>query len=166
MNKLIHSLLALSLLSLFSCKGYTNLSVADFDKMLSEDATVQLVDVRTPDEFTENHLPGALNIDWQGDGFVDQAKALLDPARPVLVYCRSGKRSAAASSALQKAGFAVYNLRGGFLGWTEAGKRVTKYEVETFWTDGGKPVRITLIKHGSLEVAYDGLSIQVDPVGE
>ena len=144
MNKLIHSLLALSLLSLFSCKGYTDLSVADFDKMLSEDATVQLVDVRTPDEFTENHLPGALNIDWQGDGFVDQAKALLD----------------------QKAGFAVYNLRGGFLGWTEAGKRVTKYEVETFWTDGGKPVRITLIKHGSLEVAYDGLSIQVDPVGE
>lgn len=166
MNKLIHSLMALSLLSLFSCKGYTDLSVADFDKMLSQDATVQLVDVRTPDEFAENHLPGALNIDWQGDGFIDQAKAMLDPARPVLAYCRSGKRSAAASSALQKAGFNVYNLRGGFLGWTEAGKRVTKYEVETFWTDGGKPVRITLIKHGSLEVAYDGLSIQIDPVGE
>ena len=38
------------------------------------------------------------------------------------------------------------------------------YETETFMTDGGKPVRITLIKHGSLEISYDGLSIQVDPV--
>lgn len=38
------------------------------------------------------------------------------------------------------------------------------YETETFTTDGGKPVRITLIKHGSLEISYDGLSIQVDPV--
>jgi L-ascorbate metabolism protein UlaG (beta-lactamase superfamily) len=39
-----------------------------------------------------------------------------------------------------------------------------KYEVETFFTDSGLPVRITLIKHGSLEIAYKGLSIQVDPV--
>jgi L-ascorbate metabolism protein UlaG (beta-lactamase superfamily) len=39
-----------------------------------------------------------------------------------------------------------------------------KYEVETFLTDSGDPVRITLIKHGSLEISYKGLSIQVDPV--
>lgn len=41
-----------------------------------------------------------------------------------------------------------------------------KYEVERFLTDSGKPVDITLIKHGSLAVAYDGVSIQIDPVSE
>lgn len=166
MNKLIHGLMALSLLSLFSCKGYTDLPVADFEKMLDDAPDAQLVDVRTPDEFAEGHLPGACNIDWLGEGFLEGAKASLDAARPVMVYCRSGKRSAAASSALKKAGFTVCNLLGGYLAWAEAGKRVTKYEVETFRTDSGKPVRITLIKHGSLEIAYAGLSIQVDPVGE
>ena len=57
--------MALSLLSLFSCKGYTDLSVADFDKMLSQDATVQLVDVRTADEFADsekNFLKAALKF--------------------------------------------------------------------------------------------------------
>lgn len=38
------------------------------------------------------------------------------------------------------------------------------YEVERFLTDSGKPVDITLIKHGSLALAYEGISIQVDPV--
>ena len=40
------------------------------------------------------------------------------------------------------------------------------YEVERFQTDGGKQVEITLIKHGSLEIRFDGLSYQVDPVME
>ena len=43
-------------------------------------------------------------------------------------------------------------------------QRAARYEVETFKTEGGKPLAITLIKHGSLEIYYDGLSIQVDPV--
>ena len=42
--------------------------------------------------------------------------------------------------------------------------RAARYEVETFQTKSGKPIGITLIKHGSLEIFYDGLSIQVDPV--
>ena len=166
MTRLIPCLMAFSLLSLFSCKGYTDLPVAAFDKMLSDDDSVQLVDVRTPDEFAEGHLPGAMNLDCQDERFLDGAKAMLDPARPVMAYCRSGRRSAAASEQLEKAGFKVFNLLGGILAWSDAGKRVTKYEVETFRTDSGKPVRITLIKHGSLEIAYDGLSIQVDPVAE
>ena len=43
-------------------------------------------------------------------------------------------------------------------------QRTARYEVETFQTKSGKPLAITLIKHGSLEIYYDGLSIQVDPV--
>ena len=46
-----------------------------------------------------------------------------------------------------------------------SGKTVSKYETESFSTDSGKPVMVTLIKHGSLEIRYNGRSIQVDPVG-
>ncbi len=153
-----------SLLSLFGCKGYSDLKTDAFAKMLSEDGTVQLVDVRTPEEYAEGHLSGALDIDWKADGFLDKAQSLLDASRPVLVYCRSGKRSASAAAELGKAGFQVYNLLGGYLGWTEAGMPVSIYEVERFRTPTGSCIDITLIKHGSLEIRYDGLSIQVDPV--
>lgn len=53
----------------------------------------------------------------------------------------------------------------GLKGFNEAvARRAARYEVETFQTKSGKPLAITLIKHGSLEIYYDGLSIQVDPV--
>ena len=154
----------LSLLGLFSCKAYENLSVEAFQQKLAQDGSVQLIDARTPEEFAQGHLPGALNIDWLAGGFVDAAKPVLDAARPVLIYCRSGRRSAEAASALSKEGFQVSNLLGGINAWQEAGMPVTTYEVERFCTSGGAPVEIWLIKHGSLAIAYKGLSIQVDPV--
>ena len=81
------SIMALfSLLSLFSCKGYDNLSVEAFRQKLSDDGTVQLLDVRTPAEYAEGRIPGALNIDWKADGFVAAAQATLDPNRPVHEY--------------------------------------------------------------------------------
>lgn len=152
----------LALLSFWSCKGYEDLTADAFQQRMAGD--VQLVDVRTAEEYAAGHLPGAVNIDWYGDGFLDKAQAILSQDRPVLVYCRSGKRSAAAASKLDKAGFQTSNLLGGFLGWTEAGKAVSAYEVERFLTPGGEGVAITLVKHGSLEIRYKGLSIQVDPV--
>ena len=153
-------------LCLFSCKGPANLSVDAFEKGLAGDPAIQLVDVRTPEEFADGPLPFAANIDWKASGFLETAEATLDKAKPVFVYCRSGRRSAEAAAALGKKGFKVSNLEGGILAWTEAGKPVTKYEVERFLTDSGLPVDITLIKHGTLELRYKGLSIQVDPVGE
>lgn len=153
-----------SLLSLFGCKGYSDLETDEFAKMLTEDGTAQLVDVRTPEEYLEGHLAGAINIDWNADGFLDKAQSLLDASRPVMVYCRSGKRSASAAAKLDKAGFKTYNLLGGYLGWTEAEMPVSFYEVDRFRTASGEPVDITLIKHASLEIRYKGLSIQVDPV--
>ena len=155
--------MASSFFSLFSCKGYKDLTVNEFETIFSQDQTVQLVDVRTPEEFKENHLPTAINIDWRGEGFSEKAQKL-DTARPVLVYCRSGRRSAEAAATLDGIGFKTYNMKGGIQAWTAVGKRVTKYEVERFWTASGAPVDITLIKHGSLEINYNGLSIQIDPV--
>ena len=150
-------------LSLFSCKGFKDLSVNEFETMLSQDRTVQLLDVRTPEEFADNHLPGAINIDWRGEGFSEKAQKL-DKDRPVMVYCRSGRRSAEAAATLDGIGFKTYNLKGGILAWTAGGKRVTKYEVERFWTASGAPIDITLVKHGTLEISYGGRSIHIDPV--
>ena len=165
--KKLSFLLTLPFCGLFSCKAaYTDLSVNEFENRLAVDDSIQLVDVRTPEEYAEGHIPGAVNINWYDETFLDQAKKSLSAARPVAVYCRSGKRSAAAAARLEAAGFRVFNLLGGYLAWTEAGKSVTRYEVEHFITDSGKAVDITLIKHGSLEIRYAGRSIQVDPVAE
>ena len=158
--------MACMLFSLFSCKGYKDLSVVEFEKALAEDPSIQLVDVRTPEEYADGHLPLSVHIDFLAKGFMDKAESMLDKAHPVLVYCRSGRRSAAAAAALEKKGYAVSNLLGGYLAWTEAGKPVTLFEVERFLTGSGLPVDITLIKHGSLEIRYKGISIQVDPVTE
>jgi phage shock protein E len=72
----------------------------------------QLLDVRTPMEFAQGALPGALNIPVQIlHGAIDR----LDPDTPVLVYCRSGHRSAHATRWLQSVGFKkVIDLGGAF----------------------------------------------------
>ena len=111
MNRLFFTM-AFTLLALFSCKGYGDLSVAEFDEMRQDDA-VQLVDVRTPDEFAEGHLPGASNLDWYAEDFIDLAKGALDPARPVMVYCRSGKRSKEAAQKPADMGYTnIYEFGG------------------------------------------------------
>ena len=84
-----------------------------------------VVDVRTPDEFAEGHIPGAKNIDFLGDDFEKQIAAL--PAeRPLIVHCASGNRSARAVAkmeAIQKFS-QIFHLKSGFNGWKAAGKPV------------------------------------------
>jgi L-ascorbate metabolism protein UlaG (beta-lactamase superfamily)/rhodanese-related sulfurtransferase len=152
-----------ALLGMLSCNQVSNLAVDDFDAKAADPA-VFLVDVRTPEEYAEGHLRGAANIDWNAPEFMDLFTASCPEKTPVAVYCRTGRRSAEAAKKLSKAGYTVTNLLGGIVAWEEAGKPVTKYAVETFFTDSGLPVRITLIKHGTLEIVAKGLSIQVDPV--
>ena len=155
-----------ALLGVLSCTSgtpVTNLETDGFETKAGDPA-VFLVDVRTPEEYADGHLPGAANIDWNAPDFMDLFTTACPKETPVAVYCRTGRRSAEAAKKLSKAGYSVTNLLGGIEAWQAAGKPVTKYEGETFFTDNGAPVRITLIKHGSLEIACKGLSIQVDPV--
>ena len=68
----------------------------------------QLVDVRQPQEFARGALPGATNIPLE---ILQEQKDTLDPARPVLLYCRSGRRSGMAREYLAYLGFQdVYNI--------------------------------------------------------
>lgn len=89
-------------------------------------AGVQILDVRTREEWKEGHLKGATLATVTEDGFLKKAKDALDPKKPVLVYCRSGGRSAKAAKQLREAGFTVYDLAGGITAWQKAGKPVIK----------------------------------------
>ena len=147
-----------------NCNNWTDLTPDEFEKAYIADGTVT-IDVRTADEFAQGHLYHAVNIDWQKDGFMDEIKVNFNTTLTLAIYCRSGKRSAAAAQALSDAGYKVLNLTGGYTAWTEAGKMTNSYQVEYIPAGGGNdPLVITLIKHGSLEFAYKGMSVQVDPV--
>ncbi len=77
-----------------------------------------LLDVRTPQEFNSGHIPGAENIAVQ-----ELASRLSEvpQGQPVVIYCRSGNRSAQASQILYSAGYGdVYDL-GGIIDWQAAG---------------------------------------------
>ncbi len=91
------------------------------------EAGVQLLDVRTKAEWDEGHLKGAKLVTLSEAGFADKAKAVLDPRKPVVVYCRSGGRSAQATKHLRDGGFnTVLDMAGGILAWEKAGKPVVK----------------------------------------
>lgn len=68
------------------------------------DTDTAVIDVRTPAEYAEGHLDGAVNMDVSDPGFDAQA-ATLDPDAAYIVYCRSGNRSAQAVARLTALGF-------------------------------------------------------------
>lgn len=118
-------LLAITLASCSAQPSAKDLSAAEFDTALTGNA-VQLVDVRTSQEYSSGHLEGALLIDWTGSQF-QEGIAKLDKEKPVLLYCASGRRSAAARSSMEEAGFKdVKHLEGGIATWTQAGKAVVR----------------------------------------
>ena len=84
-----------------------------------------VLDVRTPDEFAEGHIPGAKNVDFLGDDF-DKQIAALPADRPLIVHCAAGNRSSKAVlkiSTLLKP-MRIFHLKSGFNGWKAAGKPV------------------------------------------
>lgn len=105
--------------------GFKSVGTAEFAEVI-KDTAIQLVDVRTPMEYAEGHLPGAILIDVKDSTFLPKAKETLSQDRPVAVYCRSGRRSASAASQLVKAGFEVVNLKGGILAWQAEEREVVK----------------------------------------
>ncbi|WP_025742268.1 rhodanese-like domain-containing protein [Aquimarina pacifica] len=87
---------------------------------------VQLIDVRTPEEYAQGHIEGAVNIDFRNKNF-EELISKVDKTKPVAVYCGRGGRSGKCSSYMKKAGFTkVYDLDGGITEWKFKGKEVTK----------------------------------------
>ena len=99
----------------------TSLSVEAFADSISVQG-VQLVDVRTPDEYNAGNIPGSVNIDVMTGRFADEAAAVLDKERTVAVYCRSGNRSKNAAKMLSMMGYNVLELDKGYNAWVETGR--------------------------------------------
>ncbi len=98
--------------------GYADVSVSEVAAL--EPGKARLVDVREPQEFTGElgHVAGAELVPL---ATVVAAAAAWDKARPLVVICRSGGRSARAAGQLAAMGFrAVHNMSGGMLAWNEA----------------------------------------------
>jgi len=110
------------MVALFSCgTGVAQKSVSlgpqEFEKKIASEGERILLDVRTPGEFGERHLAGALNIDYNGSDF-DSRIGNLDKTQSVYIYCLSGGRSAAAAQTLLDIGFTkVYEMQGGISRW-------------------------------------------------
>ena len=113
--------------TLLSCQqpkaDFKSLSVADFDSFIKAD-DVQRLDVRTLAEYSEGHIPGAVNINVLDDSFAAMADSTLQKERPVALYCRSGKRSKKAAEILSKRGYKVYELDKGFNAWQQEAKEI------------------------------------------
>jgi rhodanese-related sulfurtransferase len=80
-----------------------------------------ILDVRTPEEFAEGHIEGAVMVDFYSDTFDDELAAL-DPNVPYVVYCRSGNRSGQTITKMEQIGFqSVEDIDGGVVAWAGAG---------------------------------------------
>lgn len=107
-------------------KGEVKLVTAEEMQTLMELDDVQLVDVRTPEEYKEGHISNAQNIDFNSPTF-DEDIVNLDKNKPVILYCKGGGRSSKCSEKLLKAGFVkIYDLQGGITQWEFEGLKINK----------------------------------------
>jgi rhodanese-related sulfurtransferase len=94
---------------------YQNVSVEETQRLIEATPGLTVLDVREPHEFAEGHIPGARNLPL---GQLDTWAPMLDAAKPYLVVCRSGARSAKASAQLAERRFkGITNMTGGMLDW-------------------------------------------------
>ncbi|MFM8771671.1 MAG: rhodanese-like domain-containing protein [Candidatus Kapaibacterium sp.] len=111
------SISVLLTLSLASAKEGGDVTPQEVAKMLRKDRSVILLDVRTPEEYKQGHLKGCKLMNFYDADFRDRAKKLPKDKRIVL-YCRSGRRSADAMSYLTSIGYSrVFNMLGGIIAW-------------------------------------------------
>lgn len=122
---IIMSLLSFLMGSCSAQEGVRSISAESFREEISQSG-VQLLDVRTPEEYLEGHIGGAINIDMQRSNFVESVDGQLDKSKPVYLYCRSGGRSMMAAKQLAKEGYQVVNLKSGIIGWANLGYPVVK----------------------------------------
>ena len=101
--------------------GPVRVGVAEF-ATLTGSPEVRVIDVRTPEEFADGHIAGAVNIPVQSSDFSARV-AELDPNATYAVYCRSGNRSQPAVAAMSDAGITtIFELSSGTKGWVSEGQ--------------------------------------------
>ncbi|MFB1027029.1 MAG: rhodanese-like domain-containing protein [Flavobacteriaceae bacterium] len=130
MNFIKYCFVLLSMIGFLSCKinDSSLVQIITFDELEKTYKIdgIQLVDVRTADEYNKGHIKNALNIDFLDSNFELNTQKL-DKNKPVIVYCqRGGRSSKSATKLLENAFVKVYNLKGGFSKWLSEGRSVEK----------------------------------------
>jgi len=102
--------------------AFKDISVKEAKDMLNED--IVILDVRTPEEFKEEHIEEAININCYDNDFEERIN-MLDKNKKYLVYCGSGGRSKNTAFLMEELGFKdINNMVGGFAAWEENGKPI------------------------------------------
>ena len=96
--------------------GYRKINMEQAASMMATENEYILLDVRTPEEFREKHIPGAINIANETIGS-EEIPELPDKEQLILVYCRSGNRSKQASEKLAAMGYTNIVEIGGIHDW-------------------------------------------------
>lgn len=127
MNRLFWILIAMIPAMSFAETEIKNVSADEAAKLLADkDLQLQVLDIRTPEEFEEGHIAGAILVDFRGADFEERLKKL-DKAKPYLMHCRSGGRSTTSLKTFRELGFQrIFHLNSGMLGWLDAGKPIEK----------------------------------------
>ena len=120
MKKIIPFLMALLLLAGCGAQSeestYRQINAEEAAAMMEEESSYIILDVRTAQEYSEKHIPGAINIPNEAIGTEDIPE-LPDKEQLILVYCRSGNRSKQASEKLVKLGYTNIIEIGGINSW-------------------------------------------------
>ena len=108
------------LCSFSSCAQETKkiqlISQEEFAKLSTKE--IQLLDVRTPQEYQQGYIEGAILINFFDSDFVPKVSARFDKNKPLYIYCAVGGRSNKAAKKLISVGFdSIYDLKGGFNKW-------------------------------------------------
>ena len=122
----IHLKIFLAALAIFVLAGcnketaensYKQISMDEAVTMMEEETDYIILDVRTPEEFAEKHIPNAINVPNETIG-ENEIPELPRKDQMILVYCRSGNRSKQASEKLVKLGYTNIYEFGGINDWT------------------------------------------------
>ena len=115
--------LLLSVLFLAGCAlpagqevSYRQINMDEAITMMEEESSYIILDVRTPEEFADKHIPGAINIPNETIS-TEEIPELPDKDQLILVYCRSGNRSKQASEKLAALGYTNIVEFGGINDW-------------------------------------------------
>lgn len=130
MKKILLSLLTAISFGTTGCSAQSDsidtLAPQSFIKQAKADTTAIILDVRTPEEYKEEHLAGAQQLDFLNTSVFEAGIKQLDKSHTYYVYCRSGKRSHNACIKMKKQGFKVFDMEGGILNWKKLGMPTTK----------------------------------------
>jgi rhodanese-related sulfurtransferase len=120
----------IAILCSISCSNNTTVDIVDLNPVEFKTALEKekgiLIDVRTPEEYIQGHIPGSATINFYDDSFKAKLNSI-QKDETLFIYCAAGGRSSKAAAMSLELGFAkVYNLSGGIGAWEEQGLEISR----------------------------------------